>query len=990
MLSDDLLPQPYRTVNKIVQGIVSAALDEIGKRLQQGCVVDKQFVVPRTMLTVPLHIQRITTPIDAPTAAAAARTSVVSRSHSSSAPSPSVTCSRLGIGECIQGLSNGAVRIVTSDGSEPEYTSLPIVTDGPVVSVALSRPLYTEPVYAVASASSVVVIAVDVRDATPPPSPIPVSGFNGVASRTVCVISPQQLADAMSSNNSNNAAASSVNAAVGGAAATAKKTAAPVISTVQLSLDGLMLAIGVDGDSAVLVYSIPPPPPAPASAVVTPGGGAAGPSGPTGSSTTPQATPEPPQVPLEAPRFVLMATPPSSSELSVTSPTSPTSQNTFPSGGGFVSASFDFFCRPQQQQISLGYLKEHRGKLPLSAVSLFVAWCGSSIISKFPLAEFFVNSQESVQEAKKILQAAQSQQAANAANTAAASAAAGTGKGGKAGKGGAAAAAPSESSTAAATTVGSYPEVFFSGRRDLQLSQKIITAVFDVDRQRCALGCLNGLIFVHDGTTICNTFSAASHRLKQQTINELIPVSLHFAQPMSLQQLVVGFAVQRLANRCFVDVYDLSNGSQKTPDVVAESAQSHISTSAKKSPTTKTESSSNENVTAATAPHTLRLPMYCVSRMKYLNQLRAVIPIGGLPLAIILVDQGAFVLDTTRGDVVARLKESGTDAFMSGALLTNVPSVGSGEPVATDALGSVIVTAVGIDGAVSQAHIAAQSFAVVSADSVLLSPQGTRRGHLPPALVEAAATHRAGGPVRGTRSPSESSLTSASHPSDAHNSHNNHSTHRGGGGIVRSDDFSVFRMDSAALVSEMYPVLEPLLSTTYGQLPPLLIEALRRFFHDVPHSRRNDPKSAEQLGQRLATLQQAQHQVATLHHAAGSAAVSNTGGGRSAQPSLGGTLTSTKAPHPPGGDGRLSRNSTQSKAMSATTTKLRPSVTPAAAMSGVTPSSAAQGGGGGGNGANGDHDGWTGSIRAHITQREDTRHLRKDRVHDFWEAMKKR
>jgi hypothetical protein len=977
MLSDDLLPQPYRTVNKIVQGIVSAALDEIGKRLQQGCVVDKRFVPPRTMPIIPLHLQRITTPIDTP--AGARTTSIPVRSNSSSVSTttlpPSVTCSRLGIGECIQGLSNGAVRIVTSDGTEPEYTSLPVVHDGPVISVALSRPLYTEPVYAVASSSSVAVVAVDVRDATPPPSPVPVSGFNGVACRTVCVITSQHLTEAMASGGGGNSA--------GGA----KKIAAPTVSTVQLSLDGLMIAIGVDGDSAVLVYALPPPPPAAPPATATP-------STTSGHGTTPHATPEPPVTPqhVESPQFVLLATPPTAAEpTAVTSPTSPTTHQAFPSGGvsGFVSASFDFFCRPQQQQISLGYLKEHRGRLPHSARSLFVAWCGSSTVSKFPLAEFYPNAQESVQEAKKILQAAaQSQQAASAAaNNASASAATGAkgGKGGSKGGAAAAAAASTEFSLAAGAAVGSLPDVFFSGRRDLQLSQKIISVVFDADRQRCALGCLNGLVVVHDGVTICNTFTAASHRLKQQTINELTPVSMQFVQPMSLQQLVVGFAVQRLPHRCFVDVYDLSNGLRPTMKSLGSDANA-APIKQKKSTASKPDDEAPDGLaappppTAVTAQH---LPMFCMSRMKYLNQLRAVIPVGGLPLAIVVVDQGAFVLDTTRGDVVARVREAVTsDAFVSGSLLSNIPGVGAGEPLPTDALGSVI-TAAGIDGAVNQAHITAQSFAVVSADSVLLSPQGARRGQLPPALVDAvphAATTTTSPLVRAARSPSESSLSQSASPHPSPEGHSTH--HHRHGGTARSDDFSVFRMDSAALVSEMYPVLEPLLSTTYGQLPPLLLEALQDFFHDIPHSRRNHATSAEHLGERLAALQQAQHQVATLHHTttAGSVSHTGTGGHRSAQPSLGGTLA------PPQGDGRLSRNSAQSKAISTTaaSSKLRPSVTPAA--SGMTPSSTAAA-------LRVDDDasaGWTGSIRSHITQREDTRHLRKDRVHDFWEAMKKR
>jgi hypothetical protein len=466
-------------------------------------------------------------------------------------------------------------------------------------------------------------------------------------------------------------------------------------------------------------------------------------------------------------------------------------------------------------------------------------------------------------------------------------------------------------------------------------------------------------------------------------------VSMQFVQPMSLQQLVVGFAVQRLPHRCFVDVYDLSNGLRPT----MKSLRSHLNAVStalikpKKSAASKPDDEGPDGLAAPPPPPTVattaqHLPMFCTSRMKYLNQLRAVIPVGGLPLAIVVVDQGAFVLDTTRGDVVARLREAVTsDAFVSGSLMSNIPSVGAGEPLPTDALGSVI-TAAGIDGAVNQAHIAAQSFAVVSADSVLLSPQGARRGPLRPALVDAVphAATTTSPLVRAARSPSESSLSQSASPHPSPEGHTTH--HHRHGGTARSDDFSVFRMDSGALVSEMYPVLEPLLSTTYGQLPPLLLEALQDFFHDIPHSRRNHATSAEHLGERLAALQQAQHQVATLHHSttAGSVSHAGTGGHRSAQPSLlGGTMAA------PQGDGRLSRNSTQSKAIStAASSKLRPSVTPAAA-SGMTPSSTAAA-----LRVDDASAGWTGSIRSHITQREDTRHLRKDRVHDFWEAMKKR
>ncbi len=154
MLSEDFLPQPYRFVNKIVQGLVSDAMEEIGRRLERGFIADKQLVLPPPTKALVLQ-QRVLSPIPG-----------------ADADCPRPTSQRTAVahdnGVNIEGFASGEA-VVTSRFEGTVYRRGPVVpAEGAVVAVALVAPRDANPTFAAGTSSSVMVTTVDVTEPAKP------------------------------------------------------------------------------------------------------------------------------------------------------------------------------------------------------------------------------------------------------------------------------------------------------------------------------------------------------------------------------------------------------------------------------------------------------------------------------------------------------------------------------------------------------------------------------------------------------------------------------------------------------------------------------------------------------------------------------------------------------------------------------------------------------------------------------------------------------
>ena len=148
MISDDFLPQPYRFVNKIVQGIVSDAMEEIGKRLERGFFSEKQLILPPTMKCVTVQ-QRVLSPVPTDDGSAPSRPQYrTAVAHAN--------------GVTIEGFSSGEIIVASRfDGTTYRRT---VPSEGGIVAVDLVAPRDANPTFAAATATSASVTTVDVTE----------------------------------------------------------------------------------------------------------------------------------------------------------------------------------------------------------------------------------------------------------------------------------------------------------------------------------------------------------------------------------------------------------------------------------------------------------------------------------------------------------------------------------------------------------------------------------------------------------------------------------------------------------------------------------------------------------------------------------------------------------------------------------------------------------------------------------------------------------
>jgi hypothetical protein len=221
--------------------------------------------------------------------------------------------------------------------------------------------------------------------------------------------------------------------------------------------------------------------------------------------------------------------------------------------------------------------------------TLVVVRRGTMTAACYAMTELFPGAASTVTGAKSIVAARQQPKEISAA--------AAPVKGKEKGK--ASAAAVVEVATSATPKV----EFFYSGKQELLLPNPATCLSLSPDHVRCAIGCTDGFVVFIDELGASRVICAAPHRISTQPVNALLTQGVSYFPGDS--KVLCCFAVPGVPYKSFVDVYDL-------------------------------------------APVMTRR----VSRLRYIDNLRAAIPIGSFPLYVLIFGKSAVVVDANTAEVL--------------------------------------------------------------------------------------------------------------------------------------------------------------------------------------------------------------------------------------------------------------------------------------------------------------------------------------------------